>query len=539
MEETIPADPGKHTIPASSGTRPWLPVAWLGLGVYVTLLALAAFARQYPVFGAETDFLGGLIWDANAFLTGETPGLRYKPPLYPVMLALVQTQVHDWFTSGRLISISSSALYLVVTFVLLHRAVSLPAAVGGIAALLASPVFLSHSAMASTELMFLCLYGSALLLTFTAADRYSLWRWVVAGILSGLTMLTRTNGVIALLFPLFLLFTGASTAARFRMLGGFVAGISAPLLLWWGIATLAGYPYGPSMTYMNLAMTYFSPTDDRISGDAMHALAGQYSGIWSVLSHDPVHIIKVYLRDLYSLPGQLFRGDRLFAYPVNVVIGCAAVLWVFVATRSKWMLALVLVSGLHILLVNFKAYEPRFYIFLVPLFGATLGHTYHLLSPGGAAGDPWQHFSGWLAKLVIFPLAALGIASAASSAVADLMRDDAELGASIKAAGSLVPAGSLVIARKPHLPHYIDSSAIAIPPDSGIAELREYMTRYAGESEVFLYFGKIERMTWKDLQADLAGGAPAWLVPLATVPGQWTLYRFDASCCPLDDPQGD
>ena len=104
----------------------------------------------------------------------------------------------------------------------------------------------------------------------------------------------------------------------------------------------------------------------------MHALDGQFSGIWSVLSHDPVHIIKVYLRDLYSLPGQLFRGDQLFAYPVNVMIGCAAIFWVFVATRSKWMLALALVSGLHILLVNFKAYEPRFYIFLVPLFGATL-----------------------------------------------------------------------------------------------------------------------------------------------------------------------
>lgn len=174
----------------------------------------AADYERHAISLADGDGFG-----PSQFAPGPT---AFRPPLYPVALAVVQAVGGGW-TAERLLGALLGVATVLLIYLLAARLFDRRAAIvaGGIAAVFPPLVLLNASLL--SEALFLPLVLAAVLATLEYRDT-RLMRWVVlAGVLSGLAILTRTTGVPVVLA----LALGAwITRPRFSR-----AGLAAPAVL--------------------------------------------------------------------------------------------------------------------------------------------------------------------------------------------------------------------------------------------------------------------------------------------------------------------
>lgn len=512
-----------RSLPTWAALRPGRrEVLALGAGVLVVaaLVTYLALGREHAFYDTETDFLGAFMPEAVRLLEGEALAIEYHPPMYSAVLATVYTLVGDWFAAGLLLSWLSACLTLGLCVALFGFLGGTPAAWGSLVALGSSHVFLAYSAQATSDVFFLGLYCGVILLAlyaFLGPERPH--RWLILGLLIGVALLSRTNALTLLAFAGTPWLTGtASTRDRAARTGWTVVGVALPVATWAILASLSGSPFAPSGTLDNVVMTYYGG-GDRISYENLIAVSGRFDSLWAVLAHDPLHLIAQYARDLFDLPRRILSGSRLLLFPLELFALPGLVLFFF-APGGRFKFLLGVSALLQIALLNLKTFDPRFYLFLVPLMGAGAG----------------------LAVVFVLrrcqPWAAVGIALALSVYLAAdtvlvvervrilLGRDEHEIAAAAAAVRDTVPPGSAVVARKPHIPYYAGASPIYLPEAATIEALRDSLIA-GGVVPDYLFFGKIERSRRPELEALLEPGeAPGWLEPLTVgEDGGWVLYR--------------
>ena len=500
-------------------------IALGGVFVLAVIFVVLGVSRQYLNYGPETDYLGIFLPEAQRLLEGKPLLVMWHPPVYSIVIGMIQFVVQDWVVTGILLSVASAAATAVFAFLLFREIDERWAAWGALVGFGVSPLFIEYGATASTEMFFLVLFYGSALVVFRALGSGDVRLWSLAGLLVGLGLLTRANGLSLIFLGVAPLFD--RTGRRFRGLLAFAFGMLLPLAVWGTVALVTGSPFLPAGTHANLAATYFS---DRVSGDDLALMAERFDSMWAVLTYDPVHMAKTYIRDLYNGVATLLLSQRLIAYPVSLLV-LPGLLVLLVRGRRDLLIFLGLVVLPQLLLVNLKQYTHRYYIFLTPLFGAGVGVCAALI---------WEQARWRGARLMLMGLGVvavlIGTRAAASRANEALHASDVELEGAVPALVEAQPHCRTLLSRKPHLGFYADCPTVLIPPVESVAELRSWLRAEAAVNDTvdisaaYLYFGTQERRLRPDL-GDLADPeqAPDWLVPSASRDGRdgWILYRVD------------
>jgi hypothetical protein len=481
----------------------------------VGLVAYLVSGRQYLSFGVEDDLFRQFIPDAQRFLDGEPLEVPFHPPLYPVLLALGRAVVGDWLTSGLLLSVGSFAISMWLGYWLFREMCGRFAGIGAVAGMAASTTMIAHAGLASSDMLFLACFLGVASVAFQAlrTGRASLWFW--AGTLVGLAVLTRTNGVSLFAVTLYPLL---GPAARARNFGWVLAGVVVPLGVWYVVAVLTGSSVVPEGNHISLAYRYFG--EGMLFDDASARLGGDFTSVSDVISRDPGRVASVYARGAYDFARATLSADFLINWPLSLLV-VPGLLYLVARSGAAFAAFLVLLVAPQLLLLNLAIVDPRYYLVLVPLFGAAVGATVTVLfSIVGARAAQL----GLSALLVLAYVPAFG--STLRGAGRIWSASTSELEQATAALRSQSRAGTLVVARKQHVAYYADRAYRWLPPT--LAELQAVLQR-AGQDDVLVYIGSEEIKLRPEIEALLRTDTPPiWLAPVArgggTVP--WLLFRF-------------
>jgi 4-amino-4-deoxy-L-arabinose transferase-like glycosyltransferase len=477
-------------------------------------------SRSYLGYGVETDFIGGYVPEAQRVLDGEPLLSEFHPPLYPLALAGLRQLGGDWLLAGVLLSVVSGIAVLIVSWLLFYDLSGAATAWGTVLTLMGSGVFLQFGASASTDLPFLALFVGSCLCASRALGSGSPWLWRVCGLLTGLAIGTRANGVSLIL--LILAPFAAPAPWRCRLEGALhvATGLAVPIV---GLALYAlatGSNVWPARSHLNLAMTYFAG-GDRTNWEGMEEVAGRFRGFADVLRYDPATLARTYLYDLF---GVLSRGLTKVVEPPLYFLFLPGLLFLIGRRIGPRLTVLLVIAAAQLLLVNFKAFQPRFCLFLVPLMGAAVGEMAGRLL---RADWPPKRRQALLALFGLMLLTAAVLAPI--QAQRSIHGEGAELAEVVPLVATKIPPGSTVIARKPHLAFYTGAGWIYLPDLAGLAELREFLRRQQFTQPAYLFYGREERHhrpQYLMLQSTATAPDELELVAQSPEPGNWGLYCY-------------
>lgn len=524
----------KHLGQSDGGIRPPPPPGGRGnveareglylaavVALYGAFVLFLGMGRSYFGYGTETDFVGAFLPDARRFLAGEPLQSPWHPPLYPILIGALYSLVRNWLTVGVLLSFLSGLVVVITSYLLFLRLGGRTAAWGAVLALMGSDVFVKYSALATSDVFFQALFIGSCLLAVTALNSGSRLLWWACGITVGLGVVTRSNGLTLVLLVLAPLLSRAALRGKIAQCLCMSAGLALPVITILVYGALTGSSVFPQNNHLSLAISYFNDGHDRGSWDAVVRIADRFDSLEDVLLQDPLLIVKTYLTGLYELLA--FNVTQLLEPPLYFFV----VPGILFLVGMRWSAALALVLAVvaaQLLLVNFKPFEPRFYLFLIPLMGAAVGEMCWRI-----VRAEWTLSVRTLvaSSIVLMFLLASGLAVA--KAYITNRGEVAELKDVVPVALQEVEKGSIIVAVKSHLSHYTGAEDIFLPNLESLDKLRVFVEQQMTEGPLYLFYGMIERQRRPQyLALQRAEDAPEWLeaVVWSIPPGKWVLYRY-------------
>ena len=500
----------------------------VALGGGLLLTGLAA-TRSFYTFGVESDYLGRFVPDAQLVLEGFVPEGSVHPPLYATLLAGVTCVLGDWLRAGLTVSVAFSVLTLVCATRVFARLAGPAAQWGALVGLLTSGCFVVAATQAASDAMFAGLFWATLWCTVEAGERQLRGGWLAAGVLAGLGVLTRGNGVTLLAVAAAPWVWTRAPGVALPAMTAVLAGLALPLGLWAGIALVADVEILPSGNVANVAMTFFpAPGTRPFSTEAYLAAEARFASLLQVLTHDPATLGVRYVRGLLRALGSSLSSGVLLCSPL-AYLAWPGLLLLPATTRGPGRVLLGILLGLQLLCVGLVAYDPRFHLFLVPVLGAAAGAFLAFLHRH-AGSHPAARRGAAVGAAIGAALLLLGATQTLRQATRELHAQDVELG-QVTADAAVGPhMGGRMVARKPHVPFLTGSTWILLPQVTSASELRTALQAEASAEPgpLWLYFGSVEATFRPELApALLAGPEPDWLEPLARGDGEppWRLYR--------------
>lgn len=494
--------------------------------VYAAALLAASGYRSYFGYGTETDFVGSMIAEAQRLLAGLPLESQFHPPGYTFVLAAAYSLTGDWFAAGKLISGVSGIVAILASYQLFRNLVGPEAGnwtgLGAVVGLICSTTFLAFSAQATSDVYFLSVFLLAMLTALTAIQRGgNLIMWGLCGALVALATMTRTNGITLMLLLALPLLQPGPALTRLRGTGVAVLAAASVFLAFAMFASATGSSLFPEGTYKNLAASYFSA--ERVSWEGIVEADGRFDSLTSVLLHDPVAIIQQYIKDLAKL--SVF-GLAKVAGPILVLLALTGAVLLLMDRAGITVLLFAIVAAAQVGLVNFKAFEPRLFLFMLPWIGAAAA--YALFRLHSARLDPALR---WAALAAAFALIAGSFALALGKAASFATTDNQEIVSALPAVQGLVGPGDMIVARKPHMSFYSGANFAYLPQAADAAALKHQLANIAAKTSgsVFVFWGRIEKDLRPEIAAMLAANATTpWLTPVAgnQKTNEWTLFRF-------------
>ncbi|MEY2461710.1 MAG: hypothetical protein QOG30_3540 [Acidimicrobiaceae bacterium] len=246
-----------------------------GLGIRLAYVATFSSHLQVGLDSVWYQLMSGSIASNTGFVDpvklighGESVPTAFRPPLYPLFLAGV---AKTGFDSGRAFQYAGCALGVVTVVLIgfLGRRVG-GDSVGLCAAALAAvyPTFLAVDAAVMSESVYLPLVVGCLVAVYRAIDRPSVWRWALVGLLSGASILTRSDGAVLLLVLVVpsALFGVRDTWRRRALFAVASVTVAALVVAPWvirnqqrlGVATVTTLQTGTALAGSNCPATYYS-----------------------------------------------------------------------------------------------------------------------------------------------------------------------------------------------------------------------------------------------------------------------------------------
>jgi hypothetical protein len=489
--------------------------------------------RQYFNVDTETDFLGTFMPDAERLARGVPLVMAYHPPGYPAVLALVQGGLGDWLASGLLVSWLATICVLLATYDLFRRVGGGWAAVGALVGLATSDLFLAYGGQATSDVPFLALWMTSLALTAAALKAEARWWWVVVGVVVGFCLLTRTNGIVLALLVGAPLLTQRQFGARVGNSAAAAAGIAVSIGAWLWLASVTESPIAPTDNHANLALRYFA--EGHRQGDGLEFVKGRFTSVWQVIAHDPLRLIEIYVKDLVWLPKRILTQTM---WPPVAMIGALLFpLWL-VRLKDPGVSIVLITTLASALLMNLHAFEPRFYLLVVPLLGASAALPF----------SRWRHerSRSWFvpiaaaAGIVLVTVAGLLVAvpRARTKAEAPVVR--AQLAEAVPAVRRYTPAEAIVVSRKPNLAFHAQRRDVELPFMTTIADLCMPVQDQLRNGSVYIYIGWAEQRRHRvELSRQLMRDElPPWLDVAAqgSAGGGWRLLAVKRAACGNGNP---
>lgn len=508
---------------------------FLLISLFFVILGVVSFHREVLNYGVETDFVGSFVPEATRVLHGEPLQLDFHPPLYSIILALSYAITGDWFKSGLFISLIAALVGALSCYAFFKLKFGKVESVAAVLAIGMSPTFLSHAMQASSDMFFAGLLFAALACIARADERNSNVMWALGGLLTGATILTRTNGITLLVFVLFPLMREGPLRFRIQAAGTFFTGLLVPLIGWSLAAFLTGSPILPGSNYQSLALTYFSGSSDRSSSDALRIAVQGVSSTLDVLAKDPIHLIKTYVFDLFSKVKKVFSADEMLPFPY-LQLALPGLFVLMSKGKNRFIQVLGLFLAATVLLLNFKPWYGRFFLFAIPFLGAAAGA---LIAVAYKASEN-RRIALRILVIALFISPIYGfkeIKDTVDEHFQSRLAYDALAAAKIltqSAETSMSKPG--VIERKGHVAFYAHADWIEFPDVKSLTELQaaipEVLRNSADRTDVYLFYGSVEKVKRPKLRV-LAKTCTSmgWLRCIAAGPesGGWVLYQVLAN----------
>ncbi len=197
-KKSIDAPSGALLVPALERITSHPRAVWVLGGIHA-LVMLYIGLRYHIVgdYGVETDFFWSYVPSAEQVLNGTILIEDFRGPVYPILLALLNLFVGDYFTAGIILSTLSASAAVMAVFSLLTMYVRTDAALFGALLVASSSYVVQYTYTAGTDMLFaaLLLSGAYLFLRNETARRRDL---LLAALLFALAYLTRYNGIFVL-----------------------------------------------------------------------------------------------------------------------------------------------------------------------------------------------------------------------------------------------------------------------------------------------------------------------------------------------------
>lgn len=515
-------------MPSQAINRPHL--LSIELACWIALLAIVSLYFSWIFFigserfafsyGTETDTIGSFIPEAQRLLSGQPLKSDFHPPLYPILLAISHSMFQDWLQAGLYLSAASGLMALLAAFWLFKTLYGPQYGLGAASGMMAAPQFLTLSASATSDVVFLAVFlGACSFMAFACVHR-QIYAVFFSGILIGIGLILRTNGVSLLALLFMPLIMRAEIRFRIRFISLMAAGLIIVLAGIFCFSLLTGSSLFPAGTVDNLAMTFYAERNTDDWAGTIEQVRGQFDSLFSVLLHDPVRAAKVYISDLRTLA--LSGLPKLFTSPLSLCF-LPGLIWLVLAQGGRMATFIFAIFVLQLLLLNLKFFEARFFLFMTAFLGAGFVASLQLMRLANGQR------SKLLISIVGLAIFGLSLAQAFQAGERNIRFGEYEISRVISSkVFERVPENSAIMARKPHIAFYIGGRHYTLPNVPDLEELRKYVTELPEEQSILLFFGDSEaskRPQLGDLRSP--SNAPGWLEPVGrSNPGEgnWTLY---------------
>jgi 4-amino-4-deoxy-L-arabinose transferase-like glycosyltransferase len=365
----------------------------------------------------------------------------------------------------------------------------------------------------------------SLLLAFVALKKNNKF-WGLAGVLLGLTILTRANGFVLIFVIGLPWFQKNPLNKRTKSFLVLIGSIIIVLLLWVLLASYLESPLWPTKSYTSIAQTYYSPTEDRRSEEGRIFAEQQVANMIQIFTNNPVHVIKIYIEGMRNFYSLLLRTNNLVVFPLGILAILGALLY-FGSKRNRLFLFLVLITIVHTIFINFRPYEGRYFLYLIPVIGACAGFAIETI-----VANIQKRVMIILASLFLIIFMISGFIKSLQYSIDVHHANDIELGDIIPNIQTLVDNDCTIIARKPHLPYYGNCNYLYFPNVEDFESLKKEISHREINHSTYLYYGSAEnhfRPQFNQLMNPET--SPAWLIPVSQseLPSSWVLYEVKKS----------
>ena len=341
----------------------------IGGGFLIAVIFVGLTFHRMVDGDSETDFIGSYVSQARSFLGGTIAIDAYRGPLYPIALGLLHVPLRavglGLLETGIVLSALSASLIIALVFRLLKRLYSPTVALSATLLLIVNPHFFRYSYTTGNDMFFsalatLCVY------LMLAGNKYSWRRLVGAGIVAGLTYLTRYNGIAIVLAAIacVLIVRPPGITMRRRLLGALTIAACFMLVITpWGVYTLSERgSFLHNKNYHNMAMTFHVGDEAPERFRAEHG--DEFDSFVDVVAWDPAG----FARKVPSFAwGNLVKSLEGLGWPVGILV-VLGMLSVFLRRPTRSQSAYFVFGGLFFAVLSVVFYKERFFLFLTPVF---------------------------------------------------------------------------------------------------------------------------------------------------------------------------
>jgi len=326
----------------------------IALIYFVVLLIVSMLYHKVGDYGVETDFFWSYVPGAKSFLNGTIQIDSFRGPLYPMILGLFNFIFSNYFLSGILLAIISASLVIFFSYELTKKIFSLQLAFFAVLILAANPIFVQYSYSAGTDMVFNALATGTLFFFFKEKE-LNYKNLIIAGVLGGLSYLTRYNGVFLLGFIVIILLVNYWNIGWMERIKSSLIFLAAFILTFtpWGIYCLSEKgSFFFNENYKNIAYELFGKGN--VSWDQF----------WFKESNSFTSLFDVIGRDILKFIGMVFGN-----------IGEHFVL--DMERMMDWYFGAFIILGLILLLAskpfeNWKSRQTGYYLSNIFFFGLLL-----------------------------------------------------------------------------------------------------------------------------------------------------------------------
>lgn len=458
------------------------------ISVLIFLLILSSFHR-IGGFNVETDFYGSYAPNVKNILQGGRYYDEDHGPGYIFPLTVLSLICGDIFTAAKLLSIISTVLFLLFTFLTIKALYNRKLAL--FSSIMLFIIIVRYSILASTDMFFAFVISLSIYLIFRSGE-LTTKNLIFGGLAAGYALMTRLNAVIipvSLFFSLiFINSPDWDWRKRLKIILYFTGAVIVGSLPWYVMNIIY---YGKpliSAAHQTIGASLLS-SKSTTSGDFAWGIekakvAKQYDSLLSLIVSNFPLIFKTILKNI----------PTYFQWMLSYLIGFPGYLFVapgiiFAISRAnKIQLSFLTIPLFGFLIYAIVSFIPRFYIYIMGYF--TFFIAYFLLNNHHVSSKTSYRkrfrLLSYIALVLIICFSAL---KSKFYMTQDFAREPRYITRIAQIIKSQSNENDIILARKPHIGYFSNRK---IEPFPQIDNVKDLITYCRQKGVRFIYYGIIE-----------------------------------------------